>query len=186
MQKFTKNTTKKKLVIPYDVLGPSGFQRGEPVEIRAMTDAAVILKPEMNAMEVIHVMDGLQRLVQELHICLLESCDPCDGADHCVESEDGICPYTPPAGNILRPDVQREAGIPEGVKLCAWVNEGSNTVTVAQADYRYDLTDVPKWALTSLAVMGLCLGSLEERLMSEDAVYGVKGGGNCGEGRTPL
>lgn len=172
MQKMVKETTKKKLVIPYDVLEPSGFQRGEPVEIRAMTDTAVILKPEMNAMEVIRVIDRLQRLVQELTLCLLESCEGCEGGDQCVESEDGTCPYSPPAGNILRPDVQREAGIPEGAKLCAWVNEGTNTVTVAQANYRYDLTDVPKWLLTSLTVMGLCLGSLEERLMSEDTVYG--------------
>ena len=69
------------------------------------------------------------------------------------------------------PEVLREAGIPSGVKLHAQVNEGTNTVTVAQADYRYDLTDVPDRLLTSLAIARVCVGSLEKRLMAEDAVY---------------
>ena len=45
-------------------------------------------------------------------------------------------------------------------------------MTVTQADYRYDLTDVPQRLLASLAVMHMCMGSLEERLMAEDIVYG--------------
>ena len=172
MQKFIKETTKKKLVIPYDVLERCCFQRGEPLEIRTMTDAAVILKPQMYAMEVVHVIDQLQQLMQELSLCLLESCDQCDGTDQCVESTNGRCPYLPAAKNTLRPEVLQEAGIPKGVKLCAWVNEGTNSVTVTQADYRYDLTDVPQRLLASLAVMHMCMGSLEERLMAEDIVYG--------------
>ena len=42
---------------------------------------------------------------------------------------------------------------------------------MAQADYRHDLTDVPEWELSVLSMMGVCLGSLEERLMAEDVVY---------------
>lgn len=134
MQKVIKETTKKKLVIPYDVLGPCGFERGEPLEIRTMTNAAVILKPRMHALEVIHAVNNLQWLMHELTACLMDSCDRCDGGDKCAESTDGTCPYLPAATNTLRPEVLREAGIPKGVKLCAQVNEGTNTVTVAQAD----------------------------------------------------
>lgn len=173
MQRCIKETTKKKLVIPFDTLEKCGFERGEPLEVRTMTDVAVILKPQMHAMEVIHVIDKLQRLVQEMSMCLIESCDRCDGGDKCVESTDGTCPYLPAARNTLTPEVMRDAGIPEGVKLCAWANEGTNTVTVCQADYRYDLTDVPEWELSALAMMDVCLGNLEERLMAEDVVYGA-------------
>ena len=45
-------------------------------------------------------------------------------------------------------------------------------MTVGQADYRYDLTDVPEWELSTLAMLGVCLGNLEEKLMAEDTVYG--------------
>lgn len=171
MQRLIKETTKKKLVISYDVLEKCGLERGEPLEIRAMTNAAVILKPRMHALEVIHAINSLQWLVHELAGCLMESCGRCDGGDKCAESTNGTCPYLPSATNSLRPEVLREAGIPSGVKLRAQVNEGTNTVTVAQADYRYDLTDVPDRLLTSLAIARVCVGSLEKRLMAEDAVY---------------
>lgn len=42
-----------------------------------------------------------------------------------------------------------------------------------QADYHYDLTDVPEWELSVLAMMGVCLGNLEELLIAEDVVYGA-------------
>lgn len=172
MQKIIKETTKKKLVIPFDVLEKCGFERGEPLEIRPMTNAAVILKPQMHAMEVLRVIDELQHLVNELGLCLEESCDRCNGADKCEEAVNGTCPYLPAAKNTLTPEVLRDAGIPEGAKLCAWANEGTNTVTVCQADYRYDLTDIPERLVMSLICMKICMGSLEERLMAEDIVYG--------------
>lgn len=171
MQRVIKETTKKKLVIPYNVLGPCGFQRGEPLEIRTMTNVAVILKPRMHALEVIHAINDLQWLVHELTACLIDSCDRCDGGDKCAESTDGTCPYLPAATTTLRPEVLRKAGIPKGVKLCAQVNEETNTVTVSQADYRYDLTDVPERLLTSLAIARVCVRSLEKRLMAEDVIY---------------
>ena len=57
--KLTKNTTKKKLVIPYSVLELSGLEKGDPVEIRTMDDAVVILRSEMTAMELIRAIDSL-------------------------------------------------------------------------------------------------------------------------------
>ncbi len=38
MHKFIKDTTKKKLVIPSAAMELSGFEKGAPVEIRAMPD----------------------------------------------------------------------------------------------------------------------------------------------------
>ena len=69
--------------------------------------------------------------------------------------------------------MRKEVHIPADAKLCAWPGDKPGTVTVGQADYRYDLTDVPAWELEILASHGVCLGNLEERLMTEDAVYGA-------------
>ena len=168
MQKFVKSTTKKKLVIPNVVLELSEFERGGMVEICALPDAVVVLKREMTAMELIRAVDSLQRLAVELNQHLAEACGPCE---HC--SEDGECPALPERTQTAVPEaVMKDAGIPAGAKLCSWPGEEPGTVTVGQADYRYDLTDVPEWELSTLAMMGVCLGELDEKLMSEDVVYG--------------
>ena len=57
MQKFIKNTTKKKLVIPNVVMELSEFERGGMVEICALPDAVVVLKREMTAMELIRAVE---------------------------------------------------------------------------------------------------------------------------------
>lgn len=168
MQKFIKNTTKKKLVIPNVVLELSEFERGGMVELCALPDAVVVLKREMTAMELIRAVDSLQRLAVELNQHLAEVCGPCEDC-----SEDGECPALPERTQTVVPEeVRKDACIPPDAKLCAWPGEEPGTVTVGQADYRYDLTDVPEWELSTLAMMGVCLGELEEKLMSEDIVYG--------------
>ena len=92
---------------------------------------------------------------------------------HCEDcGEDGECPALPERTQTIVPEaVREEVGIPANAKLCAWPGNEPGTVTVAQADYRHDLTDVPEWELSVLSMMGVCLGSLEERLMAEDVVY---------------
>ena len=168
MGKVTKNTTKKKLVIPYDVLKDSGMERGDPVEIRAVDDAVVILRKEMTAMELVRAIDSLQSTVLDLTLHLVDVCGPCEG---CTGT--AVCPADPSRTATVIPDeIREEAHIPAGVKLCAWAGAEPGTVTVGQADYRYDLTDVPAWILEILASRGVCLGTLEELLMEEDDIYG--------------
>lgn len=169
MQKFIKNTTKKKLVIPNVVMELSEFEKGAPVEICALPDAVVVLKREMTAMELIRAVDGLQHLTVELNRHLAKVCGPCEDC-----GEDGECPALPERTQTIVPEaVREEVGIPADAKLCAWPGSEPGTVTVGQADYRYDLADVPEWELSVLAMMGACLGNLEERLMAEDVVYGA-------------
>ena len=99
---------------------------------------------------------------------LARASGPCDGCD-------GDCPFDGLDGQeIALPDYLRdEAGIPENAKLCAYVDEEENTVTIAEAGYDHDLRDVPPYLLEMLAASGICIGELEERLMLEDTVYGV-------------
>ena len=171
MQKFIKNTTKKKLVIPNVVMELSEFERGEMVEICALPDAVVVLKREMTAMELIRAVESLQRLAMELNRHLARVCGPCED---CNGSGGEDCPADPSRTATVIPDeVRKEVHIPADAKLCAWPGDKPGTVTVEQADYRYDLTDVPEWELSALAMMGVCLGNLEERLMAEDVVYGA-------------
>lgn len=168
MQKFIKNTTQKKLVIPNVVMELSEFERGGMVEICALPDAVVVLKREMTAMELIRAVDSLQRLAMELNRHLAGVCGPCEDC-----RGDGDCPAEPAHTRTAIPDeVRKDIRIPANAKLCAWPGEQEGTVTVAQADYRYDLTDVPEWELSTLAMLGVCLGNLEEKLMAEDTVYG--------------
>ena len=99
---------------------------------------------------------------------LFRSCGHCENC-----GEDGECPALPERTQTIVPEALREeVGIPANAKLCAWPGNEPGTVTVGQADYRHDLTDVPEWELSVLAMMGVCMGSLEEQLMAEDVVYG--------------
>ena len=84
--KFVKGTTKKKLVIPNAVMELGGFEKGAPVEIRALPDAVAVLKKEMTAMELIRAVDSLQRLSVELLVELIGVCDPCEdcGNEKCA------------------------------------------------------------------------------------------------------
>ena len=46
------------------------------------------------------------------------------------------------------------------------------TVTIGVAEYDHDLRDVPPYLLDMLAEAGICLGELEEHLMTEKILYG--------------
>ena len=169
MHKFIKGTTKKKLVIPNAVMELSGFEKGEPVDILAADDAVIVLKHKMSAMELIRAVDSVQRLAVELNGHLAQACGPCEACDNCGGEN---CPADPERTQTVLPDVVREEiGLPAGTKLCACPGEEPGTAIVCQADYRYDLTDVPAWELTVLRNMGVCLSELEELLMSEDPVH---------------
>jgi len=43
---------------------------------------------------------------------------------------------------------------------------------VMQADYDYDIADVPKFVIDIFEMSGICIRELEERIMMEDVVYG--------------
>jgi len=65
-----------------------------------------------------------------------------------------------------------EASIPEGAKLAAYVDGDEGTVTIVEADYEFDLSDVPQEFLDVFINSGVCLDALEEHLITEDIVYG--------------
>ena len=158
-------TPAKPLTIPEGALKFSGMAEESSLDLHADQDVMVLLKPKMNAMELIRAAGALRHLAVELTLHLAKICGPCSDC-----SQDG-CPFE--EGPIRIPDsIREEAGISKEAKLCASVDEESHTVTVSQADHRYDLEDVPETELVLLQAVHTCLGELEDHLMTEDIVYG--------------
>lgn len=166
--KFVKEMTCKGIHIPAAALKLCGFEPESKLEIHTSENALVVLKGRMTAMELLQAAQHLQDLTVDLHVHLGKVCGPCDGC-----GEDG-CPYEDMDGDdIDLPEYLREeAGIPEGAKLCAWVDEEEKTVTIGAADHDHDLRDVPPHVLEMFAATGMCVGELEERLILGDCVYG--------------
>lgn len=163
--KFLRQATDKGLRILPAELAMAGFPETETAEVHAAEDAIVVLKRRMTGMELIRAARRLHELSVELNVYLAKACGFCHDCAN-------VCPFEDIEEEIDLPSYLREkAGIDEGAKLCAYVNEEENTVTIAQADHKYDLRDVPPEALDMFLDAGLCLGELDELLIKGEAVY---------------
>ena len=164
---FIKENTKHGLHIPTAALAVSGINN-QPLEYRALPGAIVAFKSRMTAMDLVNTVEALNNCAVELLDVLMRLTGRCDGCDEdCVFDEDDNFGY------VYVPDYLREqAGIPAGAKVTAMPDEDTGTVTVMQADYAHDLTDVPPALMDVLRDMGVCLETLECLLMDEEIVYG--------------
>ena len=165
--KFLKDVTGKGLQLPLASMKLCGFEDGEKAEFHTSESVLVVLKQRMTAMELIRAARQLHELSVELTTHLAKVCGPCDGCG-------GDCPFGDwkDGGIDLPADLRAEAGIPQDAKLCAYVDEDEGTVTIAEADFDYDLRDVPPEIMEMLTSAKVCIGELEERLILEDIVYG--------------
>jgi len=121
----------------------------------------------MTAMELVHAVEQLQHLSIDLSVYLAQVCGTCSDC-----AEDCDIDLEHPGNGVELPEwVRREVGIPKNAKLCAWPKE-DGVVCVEEANYRYDLSDVPPQMLEMLAEGGACLNELEELLMTEEVIYG--------------
>lgn len=163
--KFLKETTGKSLRILPAELKLAGFPENTEAETHLLNDVIVVLKRRMTGMELIRAARQLHELSVELNVQLAKACGFCHD---CAQ----VCPFEELDEEICLPGYLREeAGIDEGAKLCAYVNEEENSVTIAQADHEYDLRDVPPEVLDMFLDTGLCLGELDELLIKGDIVY---------------
>lgn len=137
--------------VPSAALKISGLEGGDRIEIHTLERAAVIMKQQMNAMELLTTAEALNKLAAELIIHLAKVCGFCEGCET-------ACPYDGLDGGMLElPDyIREEAGIRADAKLCAVVNEDNHTVTLAMAGYSYDLRDVPENILELLSRLDVC------------------------------
>ena len=58
-------------------------------------------------------------------------------------------------------------------KLAYEADPESGAIHIVEADYRFDLTDIPAPFLDTLRKCGVCMGDLEDKLVQEDVVYGT-------------
>ena len=163
--KMIKESLDNNVSLPNEILNAADLTGCEEIEFNTLENAIVAMKTTMNAMELIKVAEGLKNLSEELIVHLAGICGRCHDCSYCERFEE--------YDEIIVPDyLLEEAGIPKDAKLCACTEEDSGEIIVMQADYDYDIADVPKFVVDIFEMSGICIRELEERIMMEDIVYG--------------
>ena len=163
--KMIKECFDNNVSLPIEILNAADLTGCEEIEFNTLENAVVAMKTTMNAMELIKVAEGLKNLSEELIVHLAGICGRCHDCSYCDRFEE--------YDEIIVPDyLLEEAGIPKDAKLCACTEEESGEIIVMQADYDYDIADVPKFVIDIFEMSGICIRELEERIMMEDIVYG--------------
>ncbi len=163
--KMIKECFDNNVSLPIEILNAADLTGCEEIEFNTLENAVVATKTTMNAMELIKVAEGLKNLSEELIVHLAGICGRCHDCSYCERFEE--------FDEIIVPDyLLEEAGIPKDAKLCACTEEDSGEIIVMQADYDYDIADVPKFVIDIFEMSGICIRELEERIMMEDIVYG--------------
>ncbi|MBZ2175624.1 hypothetical protein K8M07_10290 [Schnuerera sp. xch1] len=163
--KMIKKNTGTTIDLPIEILKASDLISSSEIELNTIENAVVAMKKTMNAMELIRLAEGLKNLSEDLIVHLAEVCGGCQDCSYCQ----GLEEYD----EIFLPDyLLEEAGIPKDAKLCACTLEDSGEILVMQADYSYDIADVPQFVIDIFEISGICIKELEERLIMEDIVYG--------------
>ena len=163
--KMIKECFDNNVSLPIEILNAADLTRCEEIEFNALENSVVAMKTTMNAMELIKVAEGLKNLSEELIVHLAGICGRCHDCSYCERFEE--------YDEIIVPDyLLEEAGIPKDAKLCACTEEDSGEIIVMQADYDYDIADVPKFVIDIFEMSGICIRELEERIMIDDIVYG--------------
>jgi len=163
--KMIKECFNNNVSLPNEILNTCDLTGCDEIEFNNLDNAVVAMKTTMNAMELIKVAEGLKNLSEELIVHLAGVCGRCQDCSYCERFEE--------FDEIIVPDyLLEEAGIPKDAKLCACTEEDSGEIIVMQADYDYDIADVPKFVIDIFEMSGICIRELEERIMMEDIVYG--------------
>jgi hypothetical protein len=135
------------------------------LEATVIKSGVVLTKSEMTAMDVLETIEGLEEIIKELYNSLVDATGICSEDCDQAETEDAV--------TIKLPEfILEDAGIPKDAKLCAFTTEASGEVTVMEAEYKHDLTDVSVDMLRLLKDIGVCLSCLNECLMTERIIYG--------------
>ena len=163
--KMIKECLDNNISLSDEILNAADLTGCDEIEFNTLENAVVAMKTTMNAMELIKVAEGLKNLSEELIVHLAGICGRCHDCSYCERFEE--------FDEIIVPDyLLEEAGIPKDAKLCACTEEDSGEIIVMKADYDYDIADVPKFVIDIFEMSGICIRELEERIMTEDIVYG--------------
>ena len=167
---FTKE--KDSVTIPPAALKLSMLTDAEKLELTTLDGVVILTKAKMTAMEYVKLLSALTSHIAQLMLTLREACGDCRQCedDHCPYHEVSLKKLASP--HVTVPDWAREeADIPADAKLACYVDEESGEITVCEADYEYDLSDVPLEILRALRDCGCCLPVLEGALQEDDIIY---------------
>lgn len=170
MQKVLLNEPTEICISAAD-LETANLNEWESLELHRLDQTVVVIPGKMTVMEVIRTADALQGLASDLLTAISKTCEKCDGCNVellCDLMEGKICPDV-----SLPAAVVQEADLDPDYKLDCEIDPESGRVQIVEADYRFDLTDLPKGLLDTFRECGVCLTDLEEKLMKEVVVYGA-------------
>lgn len=152
-------------------LETANLSEWERLELHLLDQAAVVTPGHMTVMEVIHVLEALQRFASDLLSAVIEACDRCD---NCQMDKPCRLMTGPILPKVSIPDcVLEEAGLASDCKLVCIAEQGRGEVRIVKVDHRFDLTDLSSDLVDTFRVCKVCLADLEEKMMREEVVYGV-------------
>ena len=97
----------------------------------------------------------------------------CGTCDECDEDDDYVCPSGLTKADYvdLTPEIREAVGIPGDAKLQMTLDPDDAAVTISEAEYKADLSDVPEVVLDLLENMDVRLCVLEQHLMKGDVIH---------------
>ena len=123
-------------------LESANLSEWEGLELHLLDQAAVVIPGAMNVIEVIRTVEALQGLASDLLSAIGTACEKCDecGVELLCDLMKGeIRPEV-----SIPPQVLEEAGVDPDIKLDCEVDPESGDIHIVEADYRYDLSDIPQ------------------------------------------
>lgn len=151
-------------------LESANLNEWDRLELHLLDQAAVVIPGTMTVMEVIRTAETLQSLASDILATIGKACEKCDGCNVellCNLMQGEIRPEV-----SIPPEVLLEAGTDPDSKLSCEVDPENGTIRIVEADYSYDLTDLPSTLLDIFRECGVCLDNLEEKMKNEEIVYG--------------
>ena len=143
----------------------------ERLELHLLDQTAVVIPGQMTVMELLRTVEALQSLASDLLAALCAACEQCNNCqmdEPCGQMKDAVHPEVEVPDYLLE-----EVGLEPDTKLIYEADLESGAIHIVEADYRFDLTDIPAPFLDTLRKCGVCMGDLEDKLVQEDVVYGA-------------
>lgn len=168
---FMKYPTKNDISISNAVLKLAKLQNAERLELTAATGAVIVTSGRMTVKELLSTVQSLTGRAAELMTLLRLTCGDCTNcSEKCAYRDRSITELIRPA--VVVPDwARQDAGLAGDAKLDCYVDEDTHELTVVEADYAHDLSDVPPELLFALHQSGCCLSALEDALMEDNVIY---------------
>ena len=141
------------------------------LELHLLDQTAVVIPGQMTVMELLRTVEALQSLASDLLAALCAACEQCNNCEMdepCDQMKGEVYSEVSVPGHLLE-----ELGLESDTKLAYEADPESGAIHIVEADYRFDLTDIPAPFLDTLRECGVCMSDLEGKLVREDVVYGA-------------